>query len=225
MIALGLALFLQISPLGFKEPVKITSEQAPLLRSEARAVLTRTIAAREELQAVEAKKGFEVSRQLLRAKVSETNAAVSRVNDLFMRMSPGPSQKYAAEIFFGDISRGYERVLDSIADLNPQKYAPVRKSAFQAFERNALAYLVVADDGSLTFDLDTRSNPQGGAVSYKRTGDPYQAHPDPTDTVIHNLAYAIWTVRVQKQGYKDQDKSHDPFREKNHVLVFILEKP
>jgi hypothetical protein len=101
---------------------------------------------------------------------------------------------------------------------------PFRESVFRTLEENAVAYEVVAQDGALTFDLEVNSVPPGAIVSYKRTGDPYQINPDPTNTTLKNLEFAIWIIRVHKPGYKDQEKIHDPLRDRNHVVYFSLEK-
>ncbi len=187
-------------------------------------MLTYAITTREKLQAPWEEKRFEASKDVLLTSVSGASNSVSRVKSLFMKMSTGLQQRNSAEIFFNDISRRYEHLQGGISNWDAQKYALIRESVFEAFERNALAYIAVADDGMLTFDLGVRSTPEGAHVSYKLSGDPYKSHPDQTDTTIQNLEYAIWIIQVRKEEYKDQEKTHDPSREKNHVVFFILEK-
>jgi hypothetical protein len=85
-----------------------------------------------------------------------------------------------------------------------------------------LAYNVVVDTGSLTFDLKIMSNPSGALVSYYRRGDPPHPYADPTTAVIPSLPYATWYVRVEKQGYKPVVREHDPFHATDHVLIVEL---
>jgi hypothetical protein len=224
MLSLACVLLLQVSSANLREPVKITTEQASLLRSEARSILTHAFKTREKLQATWEDKNFEVRKDVLLTSVSGASDSVSRVKSLFLNMSTGFQQRRSAEIFFNNISRRYEYVRGGISDWDAQKYTLVWESVFETFEQNASAYLAVADDGSLTFDLDVNSSPQEASVSYKLYGDSYKNHPNPTNTTIQNLEYATWIVRVHKEGYKDQEKTHDPSKEKNHVLYFILEK-
>jgi hypothetical protein len=94
----------------------------------------------------------------------------------------------------------------------------VAQAALRPFEQNELAYQIVADTQSLTFDLSVNSNPAGAAVCYHRRGDPCHPNSDPTDTVIKSLPYAIWLVQFQKVGYRTEEREHDPFREPNHVI-------
>lgn len=225
MIALGLALLLQIAPTGFTERASIAPEHAVLLLKEKDTLRARSEKARQIITALESKEDFGSLRETLITSVSEANTAVDHTQTDFLKISTGEPQREAAGFFFGDISARYKRLLERLPGLEKPQYAPARDAVFRTFDTNALAYATVAEEKSLTFDLDVRSEPQVGTVSYKRTGDQYRAHPDRTNTIIRNLVYAIWIVKVQKQDYKDQEQSHDPFREKNHVLVFILEKP
>jgi hypothetical protein len=102
------------------------------------------------------------------------------------------------------------------------RYPLLAQPVLRAFEQNELAYTLVAETASLTFDLELRSVPAGAEISYKRRGDAYQQNPNPTNSVLRSLPYAIWIVRLQKSGYQVEEREHDPFREPNHVVIVEL---
>jgi hypothetical protein len=96
------------------------------------------------------------------------------------------------------------------------------QAALRPFEQNEAAYEVVADTQSLTFDLSVNSAPAGAAICYHRRGDSCRPNPDPTNTVIRSLVYAIWMVQFRKPGYEPEEREHDPFREPSHVVIVYL---
>jgi hypothetical protein len=102
------------------------------------------------------------------------------------------------------------------------RYPILAQAVLRALEQNELAYKIVADTGTLVFDLDVASNPAGATVSYRRRGDRYHLNPSPTNTVVRGLPYAIWTVRFQKSGYREEEREHDPFRDPDHVVYVEL---
>ncbi|HSZ77200.1 MAG TPA: hypothetical protein VK775_07355, partial [Chthoniobacterales bacterium] len=147
-------------------------------------------------------------------------------------------QKPAATIFFGDLHLTYQQALANISAslLPPSNLAPhvqtvqhktqslaLADSVFHAFELNQLAYDVVADTGSLTFDLKVNSIPPGAVVSYGRRGDSaFQYLQDPTNSEIEGLPYAIWLVRFEEPGYAAEQREHNPFTDKHHVITVEL---
>jgi hypothetical protein len=92
-----------------------------------------------------------------------------------------------------------------------------------AFEQNELAYKVVADTGSLTFDLEVNTAPEGADVSYRRRGDSFEKLQNKTNSSIKALTYAIWFVRFEKTGFRTEEREHDPFHEQNHVINVELQ--
>ncbi len=150
-------------------------------------------------------------------------------------------QQETAQVFFDDLRIGYTEALHDLslkrrASSLPRivavsqtaelggKYSVTAQAIFRAFELNELAYDFVADNQTLEFDLDVNSNPEGAAVSYRRRGDPYKQHQNPTNSTIKSLPLAIWTVRFQKQGYHDREIDFNPFVERNRTLTANLEK-
>jgi hypothetical protein len=97
------------------------------------------------------------------------------------------------------------------------------EAVFRAFELNQLAYNTVADTGSLTFNLKVNSFPPGAVVSYGRRGDSSFEHlQDPTNSEIQGLPYAIWIVRFEEPGFDSEQREHNPFTDKNHVMTVEL---
>lgn len=235
MIALALALFLQIAPPHFKEPVKITEKQSVLLKAEAEKVRERLKNLRKGVGTLERPAVFGLKHEnspqnyadlkaTLVSSISAASEAASKTRGQFIDLSENEPQKQSAEVFFGDILARYAVVSHEIGFMDARSYSGVRDKTFNALELNALAYETVAAAGSDTFDLVVQSMPPIAGISYKREGESYTDNQDPTDTTISNLTYAVWTIRVQKPGYEDQEKTHDPYREKNHIVHFDLKK-
>jgi hypothetical protein len=156
----------------------------------------------------------------------------------FESRATAKDQSALAKAFFSDLRLNYETValnLDRHAEIlkkqvrllkaalqgkaKPEKPYPVlAQAALRAFEGNERAYDIVAEGGSLTFDLKVISSPSGAAVSYHRRGDPPHQCPDPTTAVIPSLPYAVWYVKFEKAGYKAQEREHDAIRSTDHVV-------
>jgi hypothetical protein len=155
--------------------------------------------------------------------VSHASVALRKTQSAFEAAAPSAQVLEASGIFFGDISPRYESAAGRLRDAQVNEYPSARANVLGLLDHNYRAYVVVATKGSLTFDLDVKSVPAGAAVSYKRQGSNYR-NAQQTNTTIPSLVYAIWIVRAQLDGYEEQEKEHDPFRERNHVVVFDLKK-
>jgi hypothetical protein len=156
------------------------------------------------------------------------------------------SQSEAAQAFFDDLRIGYTELLHELdQDGRTTQVTPVTgkspfqegssskkrgmyslaaQAVFRVFEVNELAYNLVADTASLTFNLEVNSTPQGATISYRRRGDPYKQHSSPTNSILRSLPLAIWIVRFQEQGYRDLEVEFNPFVEPNRVITASLTK-
>jgi hypothetical protein len=218
----------------------INISQAQLLRKEAARL-------QERIQSLKAAiSNFEVANRkgevtpLLRENLRAAMAALGTTQAEFVELAAARDQTANAEIFFSDLRTSYE---DALAEVEKGSAHPsamgflllvanesygrstdaLVAAALRPLEQNELAYSVVANAGSLTFDLEVDSNPPGATVSYHRRGDQPHAHPNPTNSTIHSLPYAIWITRFEKPGYRAEEREHDPFRELNHVVNVQLE--
>jgi hypothetical protein len=172
------------------------------------------------------------------------NSLVVSLDDLahtrqqFASLATDKAQLSNAGVFFDDLSHAYNAVLSRLKRIHAsgphlvsasdQKRGidaePLLSLALRPMEQNELAYNTVAAQGSLTFDLEADSTPEGAAVSYSRKGDNKPTpNPDPTRATIHSLPYAIWIIHFEKPNYKPEDREHDPFREPNHVVHVDLQ--
>ena len=177
---------------------------------------------------------------LLRQNLSESVNALTNTQAEFSKLTTNGAEGANAKIFFDDLRKSYENAISHLARatavlkgeghlvrVSGDKKAtaePFLSLALRPMEQNELAYKVVADQGSLTFDLEVDSTPEGAAVTYNRKGDPPRGNPDPTRSTIPSLAYAIWIVHFEKPGYKTEEREHDPFREPNHIVHVDLQK-
>jgi hypothetical protein len=226
--------------------VAISPTQTQLLRREATRLQLQIRQLKSELSTAANGGG---RTDILRKRVQEEVRSLQETARNFRELSASAATKDASNVFFLDLQTSYDEVLSGLNRLqatrakarprvitasfgltadketrNDAKYSLAALAVFRACEQNELAYTLVADTGSLTFDLTVSSAPEGAAVSYKRRGDPYQSLSSPTNSVIKAIPYAIWIVRFQKPGFKDQEIEHDPFREPNHVVTADLVK-
>ncbi|MGH9641010.1 MAG: hypothetical protein ACRD3Q_01155 [Terriglobales bacterium] len=220
--------------------VTVNLSQGQLLRKEARLLQGRIQHLKSTVsEYVRADREGAVPR-LLRQNLVESADAVRATQDEFLKLTTSEGQEVSADVFFEDLRRSYGDAISHfgrtnatlkeaahlvrVSDKRKDGAEPLLSLALRPMEQNELAYKVVADEGSLTFDLDVDSTPEGAAVSYYRKGDPPHPNPDPTRSTIHSLPYALWIIHLEKAGYKAEDREHDPFREPNHVVHVDLQK-
>jgi hypothetical protein len=219
--------------------ITINPNQAQVLRREARLLQTRIQDLKSAVSDfVHANREVAVT-PLLRRNLTLSADALRMTEDEFGKLTTTEAQRISAQVFFDDLLRSYEVVISHFgktrAAVDGGKFIPVSEAreasaepllslALRPMEQNELAYKVVADEGSLTFDLEVDSTPDGAAVSYHRKGDPPRANPDPTRSTIRSLPYAVWIIDFEKSGYKREEREHDPFREPNHVVHVVLHK-
>jgi hypothetical protein len=219
--------------------VTISPSQTQLLRQQAVEVQNRLDTLKASLRALSEPKTNARVQTLLRQNVLDADAALTVTEQRFLDLVADSKQKAAANVFFSDLHITYQTAM-ALTGLKAYGYSggviaaayqrgsgsafpAVAEAVFPAFEQNRLAYTVVADKGSLTFDLEVRSSPEGASVSFGRRGDSsFEALQDPTNSTIKALPYAIWTVRFEKKDFMDVERDHNPFTDQNHVLTVEL---
>jgi hypothetical protein len=230
-----------IQPSSFSLPteakVTINLSQKQLLQSAAIAVQHKIETLKTTLATLKKEDSNRVP-VLLRQNVLDADKALSMTEKEFMDLTTNSSERTNAAVFFEDLHRTYELTLRQLQislyrerailpvtfqrGAGPQGEA-LEGTVLRAFEHNELAYDVVADTQSLTFDLDVRTIPEGATVSYGRRGDStFRPLQDETNSVIKALPYAIWLVRFVKEGFAPVEREHNPFTDKNHVLAVEL---
>jgi len=182
--------------------------------------------------------------QVLRTNVDDALKALQATETEFKSRATAQSQADRAEVFFGDLRLNYDEALQNLEHSSgdvfrpagfmnvafsgkttpKSSYATLVQATLRPLEGNVLAYNIVGDSGSLTFDLKVTSNPAGAVVSYYRRGDAPHPYADPTTTMIPSLTYAVWYVKIEKQGYKPQVREHDPFHSSDHVVSVELSR-
>jgi len=184
--------------------------------------------------------------QLLRDRVKKEVLSLSETESKFRELSAEGKESAASIAFFSDLHATYSEVLSGLATggsnnhaktlrgdgmLLPIAYDPKLTNAalplaalatIRAFEGNALAFALVAETGSLTFDLSVSTVPQGATISYKRRGDEYKINPSPTNSVIRALPRAIWQFHFHMTGYDDKDVEFDSIRDSDRSLTVVL---
>jgi hypothetical protein len=219
--------------------VSISPSQTQLLRERATEVQNRLDTLKANLRTLTTTKPNARIQNLLRQTVRDADGALTGTEQSFLEFVTDTKQKQAANIFFSDLHAAYQTAL-KITELKastqsatitnvayrqsqPSNYPAVAEAIFPAFEQNQIAYTVVADTGSLTFDLEVRSLPEGAKVTYGRRGDSsFQELQDPTDSTIRALPYAVWTVRFEKKDFVTVQRDHNALTERNHVMTVEL---
>jgi hypothetical protein len=220
--------------------IAVNPSQAQLLRREAVQVQQRL---RSLKAALASGQGADQITGTLSRSVQESIRSLDATASSFHQLATNKGQPREAQVYFADLRISYIEALDEVnrrAALDPEapfsfirlvsldqtqskqrrdsRYPLLAQPVIRALEQNELAYSLVAETGSLTFDLEVDSVPAGAEISYKRRGDDYQQHPSPTNSVVKSLPYAVWIIRIQKAGYRVEELEHDPFREPNHVI-------
>ncbi len=184
---------------------------------------------------------------MIRHNIDQAVGSLEATQNSFRASGLSELQLEEQGVFFKDLRAAYEDVLSALDKGAPRtannsvflrvsaveagrlkgeiwSYPIEAQGALRAFEQNELAYRIVAETQSLVFDLNVNSVPAGAELCFYRRGDRCRQHADPTNTVIRSLPYALWIVRFEKQGYRSEEREHDPFREPNHVLNVELRK-
>lgn len=211
----------------FAAPVRISAAQAQLLNERAGAFESLAADTRTKATDLAGKSNLSEATYALHGGVNRaTDAVESLKRDFEERGAKGDSgdQRAATDIFFNSIEKNLKYADDFTNQYGMDRFSLAKDTTVAALNSTSSLFKVVAASGFLTFDLEVDSDPQDGDVSYKRTGESYTTYPKQTNTTIQNLAYAVWTVRVVKSGYQPQEKRHDPFRERNHLMHFTLVK-
>jgi|SRR5271157_130373 len=220
--------------------VVVNPSQQQLLRLEARFLQYRIQNLKAAIASYQEANQQGKIPQVLRTNVDAALKALQTTEVEFKSKATVQSQADIAGVFFGDLRLNYEDVLwnlehsstglsrpagfMNVAYRGKTPYAVIVQASLRAFEGNELAYNIVAESGSLTFNLTVTSNPSGAVVSYYRRGDPPHPYADPTTAVIPSLVYAVWYVRIEKPGYKPQVREHDPFHSSGHVVSVELSR-
>jgi len=211
----------------FAAPVGISTAQAELLNERAGAF--ESLAANTGTKATDwaSKSNLNEATYTLHGGVTRATSAVESLKRDFEERGDkrdSSDQRAAADIFFDNIEKNLKYADDFTNQYGMDKFSVAKDTTVAALNGTSSVFKAVANSGFLTFDLEVDSDPQDADVSCKRTAGSYTPHPNQTNTTIQNLAYAVWIIRVVKSGYQPQEKRHDPFRERNHLMHFTLVK-
>jgi hypothetical protein len=127
----------------------------------------------------------------------------------------------AASILFASLKNEFLKE-DEAMTVGKGSFDDARIDTSILFQHCIHALTSVMESRSLTFALDVSSTPAGGVIGYHRFAETYGPYQNATNATIPNLAYAVWTIKVSKTGFCDQEKEHNPIREFNHVVHFDL---
>jgi hypothetical protein len=214
-----------ITRVFFSDPVFINDRQANILRQAAGVVEKDIINLTEKLIKPSGSSDSLVDtvRQTLIIHIDQRTSDIRGTQAEFETSTNTQEVREASRIFFGDIENHYGEAKQKLKSLEKGQYPLVRDFTLGVFEHNYRAYIRVADTHLMSFDLAVKSSPRGATITLKRKGDhDYLECPDPTNTTCRNVVKAIWYVRAQLDGYKDLEKTHNPFTNPDHDLYFEM---
>jgi hypothetical protein len=220
---------------------QINPSQIQLLRRESVSLQTRIQALKANLARFQPPFKRDPLIEVLERNLKEALADVQRTERTFIELGGNQPALSSGKVFFADLRASYLQALldldqahqakisnaDSIRDvvfIDQPRYPALAQGPLRVLEQNELAYFVVATKEDFTFNLEVNSVPAGATVFFWRRGDSERKNNNPTNSTLAALPYAIWFVRLQMPGYKDEEREHDPFREPNHVLSVELHK-
>lgn len=220
----------------FQGPVRINSKQAQILKRNAEGITALSLNTKKEVALAMNAGNKAAAKDKFTYGIGQGIPLMKKIETEFQEAVDSKTQDEvaASNFFFGGIKKNIQVEIDAVGkggfEKNSKDYrmgdiqtmqmpTTLEKKNVNVLDRTAILFEVVASTELLTFDLDVSSTPQNADVSYKRAGESYSHYSQNTNTTIHNLAYALWTIRAI-QSNRVQEKEHDPFREKYHVVHF-----
>jgi hypothetical protein len=218
--------------------VQLLLEKADLLKAKAQHLRLQLssgdVAANQDLM----RKSLQTS---LQEAMTELDATEKNYKEKGMEASFTP----AVNAFFDDIRFSYSEALKTLTENFPKvsqtgpRLAGVnafvgersRRSGrasdlvFGSIQHNVDAYEIVASSKYLTFDLEVYSDPRGATISYKLRGDEYKTVEHETDWIIRNIPRAVYFVRLQMQGCKDEERRFDAITDPGTSIHVALKCP
>jgi hypothetical protein len=135
-----------------------------------------------------------------------------------------PEKRKVIKQVFGDIYHHlmtpYRNVQNSTSPQFGQQAEIFMKESSVAADAMAL----IAGSRRLAFDLEAKSDPQNAKVSYWLAYTKPIEHHERTNTIIENLAFAIWYLKFELEGYCTEEITYDVFTDTSHVVSVKLKK-
>jgi hypothetical protein len=222
--------------------VTVNPSQIELLREEADHLRAKERHLREQL----ASESSNTHQVVLQTSLQDALTDLERTKNSFIGLQKGmePASRRAVYIFFDDIERTYVHAQEAVVKTSARlpraqprlmqvHYAftglayhldPAADAVLESIVHNEAAYDVVASSKLLTFTLEVDSKPKGATISYKLRGDDYHSLHHETDWRIENLPRAVYLVRVQKEGYEEQEKPFDAIKDTGTSISFDLKR-
>jgi hypothetical protein len=155
--------------------------------------------------------------------MSKARDIVVRAQADFSRTKPTTLQSSSSSGFFNGLLTRNQELRLSLADVTPRNCDDVRSRSLTTIYDQERGFAFVASQASLTFDLKVTSDPAGATVTYWRAGDTHhQVLNSVTDTMIENLDWAIWFIRLEVPHYAPAERAFDPYRERITALYVHL---
>ncbi len=210
--------------------VKIGREQAEILLRAAKDMYSFKVEAGKKFDGLYSEfKGLDNNSLAEKAKPVYTEVlarASEAVNQTQFEFDKGldTHSKRASDVFFGDILERYHGTSRSVETMTGINMVEVGKAVLSDLNRTGNLYQMVANQDSLSFNLEVVTDPEGAVIKYRRRTEDFKTFEEPSNTTIENLTVANWCVHVELAGYLSQEKWHDAADTTNHKVVFIFKE-
>ena len=213
--------------------IVVNPSQQQVLRMAARRLQAQIQNLKVAVSEYENKKQHGQIPAVLRENVNAALEALNKTQAEFKSQQTSPQQAEMADVFFGDLRLNYSEVIKDLDQRSVMRsphivsvkmpepstrYSLVAQAVLRAFDVNELAYNVVADNGSLAFNLKVMSEPTGAAVSYYRRGDSPKRYPEPNYCNHFVLVLCNLVRACGEAGYKSETIEFDPYHSSDLVV-------
>jgi hypothetical protein len=220
--------------------VTVNPSQIQLLSGEADRLKAKERDLDEQLRS----RDLVANRALLKNSLQEAVTDVDTTEATFKQRGVDPEASRAINIFFDDIRFSYGEALEAMANesaqgtpIGPQlkavkgfsggptvRLTRASSAVLASILHNAKAYDIAVSTKTLTFSLDVFSDPKGAKISYRQRGGNYQFLDHETDWQIENLPRAVYLIRLQKTGYRDEERTFDAVDSTRSSITIPLER-
>jgi hypothetical protein len=133
-----------------------------------------------------------------------------------------PAAKASAYVFFTDINQRFRRTTASVEKMKATDVLNIGNELVMDLKATNVLF-VAASEGNAYYDLEVRSDPEGGDIDYRYDLDStFQRVTGHTDRTIYHLIKSRTHVKVTVDKYGSKEAAYDPGTDDKPVLVIVF---
>jgi hypothetical protein len=208
--------------------VTVNLSQGRLLLAEAKKLKAKAQHLKQQLNSENTAANLVILRSGLTEAMNDVDATEARYEEEAEKGRDEPSRQAVSD-FFDEIRSDYRETQKVLANVLAKSHKPgpqlltvsaavvgttprltqASAAVFKTILHTAKAFEVVAATKSMYFNLDVFSDPKGANISYHQPGKEYHNLDHETDWRIENLRRGVYRIRLQKQGFEDNEVEFD----------------